>query len=312
MLYYRAMNSTVKKISGRLFVGLYVLYGYAGYYLRRLSYKKVGLGLMLMFVIAGISFKVITRPKLTGNDALNNAYDAQNRGRIHDAHKHFEQAYTLFEKDKNGRGMLLSLNRLAEMDMAINDFNEAIYHYDTALRLSKKLNYLPGQITYLSKLGDTKLRKDARVYYTDAIKIAADIDAYFDVAALYTKIGNLERDYGDVPAARTAYEQAMTIYGTHANNKGEATLTWNVAALENKLNDYENAQIAYGRARDLFKLSGDIFNEATVVKHLARLEKNNGKTDEAAKLYNEAATLYTSIGNKKALADLKSEAEQLL
>ncbi|HRW30014.1 MAG TPA: tetratricopeptide repeat protein, partial [Emcibacteraceae bacterium] len=101
-------------------------------------------------------------------------------------------------------------------------------------------------------------------------------------------------------------------YGTHANNKGEATLTWNVAALENKLNDYENAQIAYGRARDLFKLSGDIFNEATVVKHLARLEKNNGKTDEAAKLYNEAATLYTSIGNKKALADLKSEAEQLL
>lgn len=310
------MNKPVTAIFSRAFIAGYVLIGYIRHYITRVAPQTAITVTVIVILLSGVAINSYLKPRITGNDALNRAYDLKNAGRLNAAHKSFDHAYQIFSSENYGRGMFVALRNLGEMDQRLSNPQEALFHYDAALKLAQQYNDTNAQIDLFVKHADIKLllkRVDAaRAHLYDAIKIAQDTQNNNVIGALFTRVGNLERDIGNDRRARFAYRSAMQHYAEHQNIKGQANLHWNIATLDSILENYDDAITGYVTARDLFKTGNDIYGEATVVKHMARLEKKFGSEQKAASYYNEAATLYASIGKNEEVISLRNEAAGLL
>lgn len=310
------MSNQANTIFSRAFVALYVLYGYLRHYMSRISMRSFVAGILVFALLFGYGINLFLTPKLSGNDALNRGLDLRNEGRFNAAHDAFEQAYQIFREEGYGRGEYITLRHLGETDLIRSNPQEALFHFDQALRLAQNYNDLDAQISLFIKHADIKLRLNrfdaARAHLYDALKIAQDAGKNNDVGMLFTRVGNLERDIGNDRRARFLYRQAMESYLAEKNINGEANLRWNIAILESGLENYQNAINGYLAARELYKTGNDTYGEANVLRDMARLEKKLGSERMAATYYNEAATLYASIGRTNDVNALKNEAAELL
>lgn len=305
------MKKTKSHIFNQLFVALYVVMGYTKYYCRHITWKSAATASFGGVLIISLLIYFGTPPK-NGNAALNDGYEFQNQGKIKQAHASFQQAYEIFNEQRYGRGMFVSLNAMGDIDLTNNNYTEALTHFDGALRLAKQYGDQKSQIRLFKKHAEVKLKMGrinaARAHYYDAIKIAQDEKLNRDIGSLFTHVGNLERDIGNDQKARFSYRNAMKSLETANYVEEEAHLHLNMGTLDGGLDNYQAAISSYSIARKLFKQRGSVFNEATTVTHMARLEKKLGSPEKAVNYYNEAATLLASIRSSKALQSLKNEA----
>ncbi len=310
------MNNHLTNIFSRVFVAAYIVGGYIRYYSGRITARVAVTIILVLTMIAGLTMNFYMKPQINGNDALNKGYDLANSGQLNAAHKSFEEAYQVFRNENYGRGMFVALGKLGEIDERLSNPHEALFHYDAALRLAQQYDDTDAQISLFKKHADIKLRLNrfdaARAHLYDAIKIAQDTENHEQVAFLFTRVGNLERNIGNDRQARFLYRQASDTYENKPNLAGQANLNWNLGILEAGLENYDAALHEYITARELFKTINDTYREAIVVHHMARLEKKLGTERNAATLYNEAATLYASIGRSEEVKSLKNEAGGLI
>lgn len=305
------MKKMIGKIGNKIFVSFYVLMGLFSHYFSKMTYKKVTLAIVIITIVASPLFFNKTNRNLKGNDALNNGYDQVNRGNRVKAHEHFHQAYLIFEKQQYSRGVYLSLKLLGDQDVQLKNFNEALTHYDGALRIAQFLKNEKTQIELLKKHAEVKLQlgnvNAARAHYYDAIKISEDIKAFDQAGLIFTNVGNLEREIGNDRRAGFAYRNALKAFEKRQNSQGQANLYWFMGTLDDKLGNIDQALISFENARNIYKSTSNIFNEATVIERIAKIKVENGQKDEAFKYYNEASILFSSIGKTIALERIKQQ-----
>lgn len=305
------MKSLFLNTFGKIFIAVYVTFGYLRHYLSELTLKRVLTALVILSLLFSVVLNFKFNDNMKGNDYLNQAYDYQNSNRNILAYKSFEQARIAFNEGKNARGILVATSNLGDIDMNNENYTAALGNYDTALRFAQFLNYQPIQISLLKKHAQIKLKlgrvNAARAHYLDAIKIAQDINDIEEQGILFTNIGNLERDNGNDRRARYAYRNALKAYGDNEVLKGQASLHLQLANLETSFENYDTAITSYIIARNIFRVNNNTYDEANIIKQMARLETKRGQIEQAEKYYNEAATLYTSIGKTEDLDNIKNE-----
>jgi tetratricopeptide (TPR) repeat protein len=176
-----------------------------------------------------------------------------------------QQKITISKEDTN---KVLFYLRLADSFVAKNSYNNALVAAQKGLALSKKLNYVHGEILSFFKLGSaeegvTKDYPQAIAYYTDAIKIAEKNGSYNDLNASYGCILNMYYYIGDYPGAMIIAQKGLV--------RAERT------------NDKANLAHYYNQFGFIY------------------LQQE--KPDEALKYYGQYLNLATQTGNPSTLAD---------
>jgi len=167
-------------------------------------------------------------------------------------------------------------------------FDEAISHYDKAIELD------PAEITFRSNLAAVYFEKKdyekAVKVCEEAIDIGRENRADFKlIAKAYNRAGNSHRKLGNLDAAKTAFEKALTEHRTPEYKQ-------NLSEVEGELKkkkelEYQNPELAAEeklKGNDCFK-KGDW---AQAIKHYTEAIKRNPND---AKIYSNRAACYTKL-----------------
>ncbi len=104
--------------------------------------------------------------------------------------------------------------------------------------------------------------------------------------------------------ARSAYEEARTLYKQVGDRLGEANVLLGLGDLERTLGRNDQARAAYTEARMLFKQEQIRLGEANVLVGLGDLERKLGRNDQARAAYTEARTLFKQVEDRLGEADV--------
>jgi tetratricopeptide (TPR) repeat protein len=138
---------------------------------------------------------------------------------------------------------------------------------------------------------------------------------YSGIAEIRTLQGDLVLYQGNVEAARSLYQAALSLYEASEDIRGKANILKKLGDLEARNSNVEAARSLYQAALSLYEASEDIPGKANTLKKLGDLEVRN-KVDVARKWYEAALPLYELTRDSqgqadtlKGLADLEARIE---
>lgn len=103
--------------------------------------------------------------------------------------------------------------------------------------------------------------------------------------------------------ARSAYENARSLFQANKNRLGEAYALDGLGDLDRKQERNDPARKNYLEARGLFQAVGERMGEANVLYALGELDRSLSRHDEARKAYTDALRLYQAAHSRQGQAD---------
>ena len=103
--------------------------------------------------------------------------------------------------------------------------------------------------------------------------------------------------------ARSAYENARSLFQAKKNRLGEAYALDGLGDLDRKQGRNDPARKNYLEARGLFQAVGERMGEANVLYALGELDRSLSRHDEARKAYTDALRLYQAAHSRQGQAD---------
>ncbi|MBT33702.1 MAG: hypothetical protein CMO01_28905 [Thalassobius sp.] len=182
--------------------------------------------------------------------AVAEIYEKQNA--MQTATEYYNEAYTIYNKEKNFDGQIEVLTKAGNINIALKDYDDAITSFERILNIYKIQSHILGQLKTLSKL----------------------INIY-----------NLNSNYRFALARN---QELLSIYSAIKDTVGLAATYNNIGFTHSKLGDYEKALDNYMQAYELDeKIYGDgIENEKTLL-NIGITYQNLGKPDLAIDYLNE-------------------------
>lgn len=119
---------------------------------------------------------------------------------------------------------------------------------------------------------------------------------------LRTGIEYHQRDQRD--KALEHYQQALKIYQTIGDRKGEASSLHLIAAINSAADNYAAAIQSYQQALELYRGLNDKKGEASVLNSLGGVYQQQGNYENALRSYEQALTILEKIGDRSGEADL--------
>src|ERR1700727_156060 len=139
--------------------------------------------------------------------------------------------------------------------------------------------------------------EQARTAYDEANTLYTQERNRLGEANVLLGLGDLECVLNRYEQARTAYDKASTLYKQERNPVGEANVLLGLGDLERLLGRNEQARRAFENARTLYEQSGNRLGKAIVLSGLGDVERELGRNEQARRAYDEAIFLYKQLGN---------------
>lgn len=232
-------------------------------------------------------------------------------GRYEDAKLKYQKAASLYHERGDVEGEAFALSRLGELEISLDDFDEAEKALLSAVELVRDLDF--AQNTYgedlirLAKLETSRGRLlKARQYLKEAFDVLAAIanknllgDAY-DQKAYISLLENKEDD------ALQAYRQAAEMFRRDGVSLKEASVLRAAARILMKQKKYAEAHDVLERCRDLYRENGDLLGEASALSAIGCLRYIIKDIGNARKALMKSVYLYGKVSHHYA------EAESLL
>jgi predicted ATPase/DNA-binding SARP family transcriptional activator len=114
--------------------------------------------------------------------------------------------------------------------------------------------------------------------------------------------GSLALHLGDLPQARTHFEQALAQFRAQGNLRGTANALGNLGIVLVRQNDPATAEGHYQEALALWRALGETWGEASVLSNLGALALRRGATAEAEALFSEALERFTKLEDRRQMA----------
>ncbi len=175
---------------------------------------------------------------------------------------------------------------------------------DKALKLAKKINYLPGiaEAYRVSGVGFSHLENNAMATknYIDALAYYRQIKDRKNIARTYSNIGNLHK-YNDPDKALKYFNKALKIAGTIDSQELLAGLYFNVALTYSRKSEYKQALINFDKSYAIFSKLKDTVSMVIYWQNTGRLYHRIHRTDLAKARLNKAIqsakalNLYTTL-----------------
>ncbi|KIO25821.1 hypothetical protein M407DRAFT_24875 [Tulasnella calospora MUT 4182] len=118
-------------------------------------------------------------------------------------------------------------------------------------------------------------------------------------ANLLNTLGDMYTKQADYPRALSSFTEALDIYTTRNDNKGQARTLRNLGDVHRFRNEYTEAIKLYLEALQINAGLGDESERASILFGLASMHQSRQEYGEAIKLYSECLQIYTSTGRKR-------------
>lgn len=232
-------------------------------------------------------------------------------GKYDDAKTAYQKAAGAYHKTDDWEGEAFVLSRLGELELSLDNYEEAEKVLKSALELVK--DFIDGQNTYgevLIKLSKVEAARGNPEKALQVVRQAQEVlsgidnfdllgDAYDHEAYVYLMMGN------EIKAAE-AYRKATDLYERDNNSLKEASTLRAIARIEMKNKNYDLAHDLLEKCRNLYRENGDLLGEASALSAIGSLRYIIRDIANARKALMKSVYLYGKVSHHYA------EAESLL
>jgi tetratricopeptide (TPR) repeat protein len=146
----------------------------------------------------------------------NIGYTLLRTGQFEQAADYHRQAVQLYTEIGDRWGEAGALDNLGVALLRLQRYTEATEHVERGLALMRAVRYLGGEASALSSLGEicreTNRPQQSLAYYQQSLAIVAPIGERYQQARALDGIAHAHALLDDIPAARTAWQQALDLY----------------------------------------------------------------------------------------------------
>ncbi|HJU01265.1 MAG TPA: tetratricopeptide repeat protein [Actinomycetes bacterium] len=196
---------------------------------------------------------------------------------------------------------------LADLNLCLGRYRQAIEHYAQALTLNQQSGWLEAQAATLSKLG---------VAYARSGRLAEAADHHHQALALNRRIGRLGGqatnlgnlgvvylEQGRLEAAVAQHAQALALFGTLGYRGSQGTALGWLGEIEHALGRFDRAVEHAKAALAIQREVGDRGGEADTLRTLAGIARDTGHLGQALELATTAVALAGASGERRLHAD---------
>ena len=230
------------------------------------------------------------------------------KGDYDEARRNYELAASLYNEDADAEGEAFVLTRLGELEISLDNFDNAEKSLKAAAELVKNLQY--GQNTYADALIKLSKMETARGELEKALKIirqaqevASQInsrdlqgDAYDHEAYIFL-MRNQDKE------ALQAYANAAEMFRKDGTSLKEASVLRAMARIEMKWRNYDVSHDLLERCRDLYRENGDLLGEASALSAIGSLRYVIRDITNARKALMKSVYLYGKVSHHFAEAE---------
>ena len=196
---------------------------------------------------------------------------------------------------------------LADLNLCLSRYRQAIEHYSRALALNQQTGWLEAQAATVSKLGVAYARSgrlaEAADHHHQALTLNQRIGRLGGQATNLGNLGVVYLEQGRLEAAFDHHAQALALFGKLGYRDSQGTaLGWlgeidHASGRLDRAVDHANAALAIQRE------VGDRGGEADTLRTLAGIARDTGRLDQAFELATTAAALAADTGERRLQAD---------
>ena len=196
---------------------------------------------------------------------------------------------------------------LADLNLCLSRYGQAIEHYSRALALNQQTGWLEAQAATVSKLGVAYARSGRLAEAADHHRQALTLNQRIGrVGGQATNLGNLGVVYleqGRLQVAFDHHAQALALFGKLGYRDSQGTaLAW-LGEIDHALGRFDGAVDHANAALAIQREVGDRGGEADTLRTLAGIHRDTGRHDQAFELATTAAALAGDTGERRLQAD---------
>jgi len=182
-------------------------------------------------------------------------------------------------------------------------FDQAEERLLEALALSQQGDYQRGMGNSLQSMGNVRYFKGdlpgARTCWEEALALHRVTGQRRNEAMTLSNLVAACGSMRDLIAGRAYSEQALTIYQTMGDRRGEATALSNLAGITHQLGDLASARHYFERSLALCQTTGDRQSESGALSNLALVLYDQGDYQQARRYAEEALAIKQAIGDRR-------------
>ena len=181
-----------------------------------------------------------------------------------------------------------------------SEFDKAMFHYEKAYELSKKIKDREGEAIALGNIGTEYQAKGeldkALEYYSQALEIDRKIGYIQGEVIALGNIGIVYQDKGDLDNALEYLSQALEINRRIRHIQGEASNLGNIGIVYQAKGELDKALEYYSQALEIDRRIGYIQGEANQLGNVGIVYQLNGDLDKTLESYSQALEIFRKIG----------------
>lgn len=213
---------------------------------------------------------------------------------------------TVLKTAKEDTAKVKSLLSLSGTYRGISDYEMSMQYADSALELSKTLNYKRGIATSYSHIGNNY---DNQGKYLDALenlfaslKIYEEIGYKKGIARCFDSIGIVYSNMGNYSEALGFYWKSLKIFEEIGDKKGMSHAYNSIGVVYGFMGNYSEAEKNYTASLKISEEIGYMRGIATSYANIGLIYLNQGKYDQALENYKASLKIKEELGYRAGIA----------
>jgi two-component system, NtrC family, sensor kinase len=210
-----------------------------------------------------------------------------------------QKSLALFTNIKDSAFIVAGYAYLCSFYKSAGNFTKAFESVQSAIAISRKLNYTKGVAKSLTQLGDLYRDNDEDSQALNNYQAALDIlNKAKDTAELFNvlaAVGGFYYTRHNTTKALEYYNQLIELSAQQANLQHNAGIVYKwIGMTYSDKNDYSNALLNFEKSLALNNAAGDIFETATVLNEIGKVYNKQGDFEKAISYHSRSVRIADS------------------
>jgi tetratricopeptide (TPR) repeat protein/transcriptional regulator with XRE-family HTH domain len=218
-----------------------------------------------------------------------------------------EAALAAAEAEGGARAQSAAQLSLADLNLCLGRYRQAIDRYSRALALNQQTGWLEGQAATLSKLGVAYTRSgrlpEAADHHNQALSLNRRIGRLGGQATNLGNLGVVYLEQGRLQAAFDHHVQALALFRKLGYRGSQGTALGWLGEIDHARGQLDRAVDHANAALAIQREVGDRCGEADTLRTLAGVHRDTGRLGHAFELATTAAALARDTGERRLQAD---------
>src|SRR5215211_7424734 len=218
-----------------------------------------------------------------------------------------EAALAAAEAEGGARAQSSAQLSLADLNLCLSRYGQAIEHYSRALAFNRQTGWLEGQAATVGKLGVAYARSgrlaEAADHHNRALALNQRIGRLGGQATNLGNLGVVYLEQGRLQAAADHHAQALALFRELGYRGSQGTALGWLGEIDHAMGQLDRAVDDANAALVIQREVGDRGGEADTLRTLAGIDRDTGRLGPAFELATTAAALARDTGERRLQAD---------